>query len=343
MGSIRLSDAITEYQAHLKARGLKPNTIKNSAQVLGKALAVWGNIQVSTVSPHHIDRLFTAGGWSPRTANLYLSGVRRFLKWCRSHRYMPLNYDPTESWANVRVPKNQDRDRIPVEMFSELLDAAPHPRDRAIVALGLYTLARGSELSTLKVRDLDLDANTLEFYRHKTQDFDTMPVSAELHTEMVRWLNWYRADQGTLQGDWLLVPAKSPDLWVQDENRRLVRPVGHWSSVKPTVRETKPYRAVQRSLRALGLPAHSEGVHTLRRSSARALADSLRGEGYDGALLRVASLLGHSSTKVTEHYIGWGLERHQRNAMIAGKPMFPVPQGGTVIQFGGSHGHDQAV
>lgn len=342
MSSIRLADAISEYQAHLKARGLKPNTIKNSAQVLGKALDVWGNIQVSTIGPHHIDRLFMVGAWAPRTQNLYLSGVRRFLKWCRTHRYMPLNYDPTETWQNARVPKNQDRDRIPVDMFPSLLDAAPHPRDRAIVALGLYTLARGSELSTLKVHDLDLDGNTLEFYRHKTQDFDSMPVSQELHTEMVRWLNWYRQDQGTLRGEWYLVPAKCPDLWVHGENHRLVRADKH-SSVKPTVRETKPYRAVQRSLRELGLPAHSEGVHTLRRSSARALADSLRAEGYDGALLRVASLLGHSSTKVTEHYIGWGLERDQRNAMIAGKPMFPVPHSGTVVQFGGSHGRDQAV
>lgn len=343
MSSIRLSDAITEYQAHLRARGLKPNTVKNSAQVLGKALTVWGNIQVSTVSPHHIDRLFMVGAWAPRTANLYLSVVRRFLKWCRTHRYMPLNYDPTETWANARVPKNTDRDRIPVDMFGELLDSAPHPRDRAIVALGLYTLARGSELSTLKVHDLDLDSASLELYRHKTQDYDTMPVSQELHTEMVRWLNWYRSDQGTLRGEWFLVPAKQPDLWVQNENRRLVRPVGHWSSVKPTVQETKPYRAVQRSLRAMGLPAHSEGVHTLRRSSARAYADALRAEGYDGALLRTASLLGHSSTKVTEHYIGWGLERDQRNAMIAGKPMFPTVEVGAVLEFGGSHGRDQAV
>jgi integrase len=340
--SVRLADAISEYQAHLKARGLKPNTIKNSGQVLGKALKQWGNIQVASIGPSHIDRLFTAGGWSGSTQNLYLSNLRGFFKWCRTHRYMQLNYDPTETWQNVRVPKNQQRDRIPPEMFGELLDAAPHPRDRAIVALGLYTLARGSELSTLKIHDLDLDNNTLDFYRHKTQDFDTMPVSAELHTEMVRWLNWLRADQGTLRGDWFLVPAKQPDLWEHDGSRHLVRSAKD-ASVKPTVRETKPYRAVQRTLRALGLPAHSEGVHTLRRSSARAYADALRAEGYDGALLRVASLLGHSSTKVTEHYIGWGLERDQRNKMLAGQPMFPVPLGGTVVQIGEGRGHDQAV
>ena len=335
MKHMKMSVAIRDFEAHLLARRLAPNTVKNAKQVLTRAMKEWGDILVSSIEPRHIDRLFTAGGWGPTTQNLYLGQLRTFFKWARVNGYLPKDFDPTATWGTARTPRNKDRDRIPAEMFEDLLDAAPHPRDRAIVALGLYTFSRGSELSTLKIHDLDLGEGLLHVRRHKTLDEDSLPVSEELAREMVRYLNWYRQDQGTLVGHWYLVPAKQPDLWKQDKvTRRLVK-VDKPSSLKPTVMETKPYRAVQRALRALGLPSHSEGVHTLRRSAARAYADNLRTEGYDGALLRVASFLGHRSTKVTEQYIGWGLERDQRNAMVKGKPMFPTSKGGGLLKVVG--------
>jgi integrase len=65
------------------------------------------------------------------------------------------------------------------------------------------------------------------------------------------------------------------------------------------------------------------GGHVLRRSGARALFDRLRHEGYDGALKRVQSMLGHSNSVISERYLSLGVERLQRNEMLAGKPMFP--------------------
>lgn len=335
MRHIKLSVAITEYERHLVARRLAVNTVKNCKQILARAMREWGDILVSSIEPRHIDRLFIAGAWQPTTQNLYLGQVRSFFNWCRVNGYMARDADPTSTWGTARTPRQQDKNRIPVEMFPDLLDAAPHPRDRAIVALGLYTFSRGSEISTLKIHDLDLGEGLLHMFRHKTLDEDSLPVSEELAREMVRYLNWYRQDQGALNGTWYLTPAKQPDLWKHDpQTRRLVK-VDKPSSVKPKVMETKPYRAVQRALRALGLPSHSEGVHTLRRSAARAYADALRAEGYDGALLRTASFLGHRSTKVTEVYIGWGLERDQRNRMVKGKPMFPAAGGGGLLKVVG--------
>lgn len=322
LSTVYLSDAIEEYGLHMQARGLAHATRKNAAQVLHKALVGWGNILVSSITDSHVDRLFTAGDWAPRTRNLYMQNLRQFFKWCRLRRYMSKDYDPTDLWGTAKVPTNQDKLRIPVSEFAALLDAAPHPRDRAIVALGLFTFMRGSEMSTLRVGDLNLGLAQLRMTRHKTADEDVLPVSSELASEMARYLNWYRADQGTLNESWFLVPAKNPDPWEQGPDGLLRRREAP-ASLRPRTMESKPYRAVQRALRAAGYDVLGEGAHTLRRSGARALADSLRSTGYDGALLRVASMLGHKSTKVTEHYIGWGLERTQRNEMIAGKPMFP--------------------
>lgn len=338
MKPIRLNEAIEQYIAHLAARNLANNTIKNARQVLTKAEQRWGDILVASITDAHVDRLFSTAEWGPRTRNLYLQNIRQFFRWCRLRKYMARDYDPTDMWANSKVPTNQDKLRVPVEQFGQLLDACPHPRDRAVVALGLYTFMRGSEISTLRIKDLDLSRSELKIVRHKTKDEDVLPVSSELIYEMNLWMNWYRADQGTLLDDWWLVPAKNPDRWEQGPDG-LLRRSARKSSVRPRIRETKPYRAVQRALKGIGMDVHGEGSHTLRRSGARALADSLRSEGYDGALLRVASMCGHKSIKVTEHYIGWGLERKQRNEMLAGKPMFPgVPQTPGLRIVGGTSG-----
>lgn len=342
MRSERFSTATEEYMNHLAARNLAPNTIKNSRQVLNKAIALWGDVQMGSIKDTHVDLLFAKSEWSARTRNLYLQTLRQFFKWARLRHYMPRDFDPTEMWGNQKVTTNKEKLRVPPEQFGALLDAAPHPRDRAVVALGLFTFMRGSEISTLRVGDLDLGRGELRIVRHKTHDEDVLPVSSELAEEMVRWINFYRADQGVLLPDWFLVPAKNPDPWVQGPDGLLKRSEKP-ASLRPRIMEKKPYRAVQRALRGIGLDVQGEGSHTLRRSGARAWADSLRHEGYDSALLRVASMCGHKSTKVTEHYIGWGLERKQRNEMLSGKPMFPdLPTGGIRIVKDDWHGRDRA-
>lgn len=319
--AIRMSEAITEYLAFRRAHGDKPNTLSNHGQVLRKAQQCWGDILISSIRAEHVSRLFTQNEWAPSTRNLYLGNIKGFFAWARSMRYMARDFDPCERWGSVRVPDSEAL-RIDVHRFAEVLDAAPHPRDRAIIALGLFTLSRGSEVSNFRIQDLDLGNGTLRIYRQKTGDLDTLPVASELAGEMGRYLIWYRQDQGVLRPDWFLVPAKNPDAWEQGPDGRLVRS-NVMASVKPTVREGKPYRAVQRALGSMGYDRKNVGLHTLRRSGARALADRLRSEGYDSALLRTGSLMGHRDTKMTERYIGWHLERSQRNAMLSGQSMYP--------------------
>lgn len=321
--TITLSDTREQYRAHLEARGLAPNTIKNNIQVLNIALALWGNIQITSISGVHIDRLFRARRWSPATRNLYLSFLRGFFRWCRREGYMARDFDPTDGWGNTRVPR-QEKLRIPPEKFPDLLEVAPHPRDRMVCALGLFTFCRGGELATLRISDVDLTRHELRIYRHKTREEDFLPISVELAQELDRWFGWYRQDTGSiLDPEWYLVPSKYPNLFRQNGlTRRLEVVQGATAHVRPTQQMTHPYRAVKRTLAALGYPDHGEGEHTLRRSGARALFDHLRDQGYDGALMRVSSMLGHADVKVTQRYLGLSLERTQRNESIAGELMF---------------------
>jgi integrase len=332
--SIRLTEAREQYVRSLRAQGLQERTVKNSQQVIGRGIALWGDILLTSITPGHIDSLFAHYAWKESTRNLYLSNLRAFFKWARTHKWMPKDECPTTGWRTLAVPEVM-RTQIPLSEFRELMDAAPHPRDRAVVAMGLFTFMRGGEMSTLRICDLDLDSDELAMRRHKTKKNDVLPVSSELHEEMVRWLNWYRADQGALRPGWYLLPAKHPNHTYYDPTTRQIA-VDHTvlASLRPTSMLLRPYTVIQRAMAALGYETYWEGEHTLRRSGARALADTLRDRGFDSALMRVSSMLGHKDTKITQHYIGWDLEKKQRNEDIAGKPMFPsLAETHEVIEF----------
>lgn len=332
--NITLADAVDEYTRHLRARGLADNTVKNNIQALTAAQRTWGNILVGSIRAVHIDRYFQENQWGPSTRNLYRGYLSQFFKWSRNHGYMGRDFDPLFGWRNERVPE-APRMRLPVDQFYPLMDSCTHPRDRAVVALGLFTFLRGSELQTLRVNDLDMSDLTLDIYRRKTRQYDTMPVCEELREEMVRWLNWYRQDQGQIIGSWFLVPSKKPDEWAQVN--------GVWqrsdklASLRPEQKIGHPYAIVQRALANLGYDTKGEGEHTLRRSGARALFDTLRSQGRDGALMRVSSMLGHRDTRITEAYIGLNMERDQRNAALSGERMFPqiTTDMGTLHVIGG--------
>jgi len=81
------------------------------------------------------------------------------------------------------------------------------------------------------------------------------------------------------------------------------------------------HRYVQKPLRAFGVTLRDgddkskmEGVHTLRRSGARALFDEMVAQGsYDRVLRNVSAMLHHKSTVMTERYLGFDVDVTKRN------------------------------
>lgn len=331
---LRLSDAIDSYIDHITARGAARNTIKNHRQPLNKALELWGNIYVQSITPKHIDDLFSSTDWSGSTRNLYLSTLRGgFFAWCRRNRHVHRDFDPTDGWRNVRV-EVRPKLWLGPEEFNDLLTACDNARDRAVVALGLFTFCRGSEISLLKVGSVDFDNHRLRVFRPKTQEWDDLPISLELERELRRWIAAYEQEVGQpLQQDWFLVPARSALPMLFDHTVGKLQPTGEPARLKPTVQLGKPYDCVKRPLHRIGYMDKGSGAHTLRRSGARALFDRLRSEGYDGALRRTSAMLGHKSVLMTERYLGLQLERLQRDELIAGVEMFPAMRPATVTDI----------
>lgn len=75
-----------------------------------------------------------------------------------------------------------------------MLESAECPRDRAILAVAMNTGLRRSSLRDLRVGDVDLDTLNLHVRIAKTKLEDGMPMTADLHDELKRWLIRYSTD-----------------------------------------------------------------------------------------------------------------------------------------------------
>lgn len=324
-----------EYLAYRRTTAAKSeSTIKNDDLALRLLIRACGDIQPANITPQHVDKLVAllSDGKATATFNTRLAAVKTFLAWCRHRGYVRHN-------ALALIPSRRnakpDRHRVPVTQFPALLDAALHPRDRIVIAIGLWLFLRASEIRHLKIRDLDLETNDLHVYIQKTHDYDVMPVSSFLETELRKWLTFYTEDVqrsgircahdgcGPLCEDWFLVPSKHSNAYCQDARGRIVVDPTRLGRLKPTCPMNRhAEKSVKAALHRIGHPTFQEGCHTLRRSGARAYFDQLVEDGYDGALKMVSAMLHHASVTMTEHYLGIREDRHRRNSQIKGRVFF---------------------
>lgn len=327
MTSLLLGDAVDRYLNFVRSAYTK-GTYQASEQSLRLFLSVVGNVQMRTLAPRHAERFqshMLQHGQKPNTVNTRMSRLSAFTKWAVSNRYMSASI--TGTTRAVPVPA-KPRLRVPVTDFPRLLDAAERPDHRIVVALGLFLFLRASEVSSLRVRDVDLDQGVISVTIQKTNDWDEMPICWELDQELRRWLTEYARDIGRpLHGDDFLVPAhKSFPGW---------HPRPESGTFNPTRRLDRPFNHVQRVLQKAGYPVteggkrKGEGCHTLRRSGARFYFDGLVEGRYgdksarDDALRIVMAALHHKSASTTERYLGLEGDRMKRDRSIKGVRLLP--------------------
>lgn len=326
--SLLLSDVAEEYIRHRRTAYTKATALV-SDQTMRQFLALVGNIQTRSLVPRHAERFqswLLSQGHKPNTINSRMSQLSNFSRWAQAHRYVPAHFVGTV--RNIPVPR-QARLRVPVDDFPRLLDAADRPDHRITVALGLFTFMRGGDLRHRRVRDVDLDQGTISTIIQKTNDWDEKPITWELDQELRRWFTAYAEDIGRpLHGSDFLIPA----------HRRfpgwLPRP--DTGNFQPDRMVLRPFQHVQAVLEKAGYPVcidgkkTSEGVHTLRRSGARAFYDALVDgrlgdpSARDDALRQVMSALNHRTLATTEGYIGLERDRQKRDASLKGARLIPL-------------------
>lgn len=340
---MKLSEALDEFLQYRRASvGIKESTLKNDAMNLRSFIRSTGDIQVSKVRSDHVARHLASKSESgPGNHNNHVAKLNLFFEFCRRRAYVRKDFDPMRE-THRRKTVQRDSNRVPVTDFPLLLDRAGSPRNRAVIAAALYLLCRANEIRTLNVGDLDLATGRIRVTVHKSGGLvDNMPVSTEFDREMRTWLTYYTNDIGHVPSpDMPLFPAQR---YIHEEHNASGRfhPGDGVYHLDPYYRCGKLERVAHTALNNIGFPIRdadgkslNEGMHTFRRSGARALFDQLCEQSYDGAIRMVQSMLHHKNMNTTEIYLGLNMEQHKRDELLRGHSMYgTVDLGSNVVNL----------
>lgn len=249
----------------------------------------------------------------------YHSWVTNFIKWGADNDY----------WKNSAHKFNPGklstrRSKAPHWMTPDFMRETWEKQNwykRGLTAFAGLSLARGGEIATLKVGDLDLDAKRVDIVRWKTDTHDDrLPLVEELVSEMRLYLAEYERSIGEpLTKDMFLFPRYGRN-WKNVEG---------W--VKPSEQRDRPGPTLKQIIVG-NLPADQRddpkittglGGHSFRRSSARALYERLTRVYKEADAMRVVQgMLGHEDILNTQRYIGLGSVRAVRDRVMDNITMF---------------------
>lgn len=340
---VRLSETIDAYQKRRKLENITEGVLRNERSTLTRLLKqCGGNLYMDSIQDHHVDDTLAemAVTNSPRSMANHFHTLSGFFKWCMDSGRLKRN-----PMAGMKPPQFivRDRNRLEVSKFPALLDAADNPRDRMLMAMGLYTLGRTVEIKAVRVGDYKPELRRVQMdlakVRGRQVATDMKPVTVELREELDRWLAVYEQWCGPLQPEWYLIPTRTqgtPVRW-RDGVARLNQ---NWVPTRQ-ISQNVPKKIVQLALESVGFPTRAddgsslnEGMHTLRRSGARARYDAKRWMGHDNAIRHVQMLLNHANATMTEVYIGINLDKIERDEELMGDYMYPQNRtDGQVIDF----------
>lgn len=331
--NIRLNEACERYMERIKNEGQSAASLYTAHYALTrfrKAVATSRepNPYIHTIDAGAMDDYcYGPDGIRRNVAavsfNRYRSVLKVFFDYALVMRWTDVN--PMDGIGRARPDAPKSRLMLNAGELLSLLDHTSNPVERIACSLGMNTGMRANDIRRLTVFDASLAGGEIQTMIRKTRKFDRKPITMELHWELVKWLNTYadfmgRESRADLEGEWLLVPSYRNSAPAEREQRVHLRPLQV---------HTNPWRMVQRPLARMGYPTKGEGFHTLRRSSARALFESLRdgGEGRDHALMIVKEFLNHSSVVQTEGYLGLNQERAIRDNLLKDRPFLTALAG----------------
>jgi integrase len=347
-GSMKLTleKALEAFEAESRSLGHSPEYTRVTFVFLRKfrgaceALTRYKaeDMPVKAITPACITGYFTClQGLGQGSQNRGLAALRTFLDYLEQRE--ELKPGASAKLLKGRKHKTAVRKRkhyIPAEQFGEMLDLAGkrHPADRAAVAVALYTLARQGEIASIRLKDVDIPGGVIRIHRHKRNRWTDVTICPDLNDELMTWLWQYANAEGILSPGimrdehpgWYLIPHLVP-----------VRNKGTYRAelIKYAIEPDKPLarleNIVKNGLDILGADTEDgvyvrhlgEGMHTIRRSGARAMFDYLADEvGEAKSLLQVSIMLDHDDPQMTLRYIDRDVERDRLNKFLKTGSMY---------------------
>lgn len=336
---LKVTDALPAFGQYMAGRGLAAGTVKRHMVCARGFAAACQQVKGPSVTMGQVDhecvaRYFNQLPGEQGYRNNALETVRNFLNWAEKWGYLRPGFTAARLLEGYkgRKAERQPKHYITAEEFPALLQAAGdrNPCDRAVVAVALYTLARQSEIAPAKLRDLDLTRDDIRLYREKRKRWTTTGVTPELHAEMETWLRIYAQKTGYLSPatmirehpEWLLIPSRRS--WSGGYKLQPDKPI---CAMERVAKRLLTDLGVTTTRQGKSVDHLGEGMHTIRRSGARAMLKNLsEGLGHQRALVQVSVMLDHDDTRQTLRYIGMDQEKEELNDWLRGNSMYALPK-----------------
>ena len=276
-------------------------------------------------------------GLSVHSIETYTSGLVTFYKYCIERRVtdvkeisLDLLYDYISSHSRARITCFRlflaylyDNDVLPVN-FALIIDQIPKREYKKIPATytreeidkieqsvnrnnnvgkrnyAMFLLAsrlgmRSEDIAQLQLTYIKWDKGIIEFTQHKTEKILTLPLLTDVGNAIVDYIRYARPKEYRPTGK-VFLRAQAP--FDEAVSSKIVCNV-----VRAIIRRSKVHTGDRQ-----------KGAHSMRHS----LATNLLG---NGALLpTISSILGHSSTDSTKHYLGTDITTIMKSAL----PVAPV-------------------
>ncbi len=300
-------DLIREYLAYLQVeKGLSANSLESYARDL-RRLQAWADVKAVGVAELTRKDLrewiaqLSREGLSPSTVSRAVSAVRGLFRFLMLDGH--LKKHPAEDLDTPQgmayLPKFLTEDEMELLLNAPDTETSEGLRDRAILELLYATGLRVSELTSLKLAEIDLDAGLIVCHGKGSKE-----RRVPLGRSAAHWLQTYigaRARRG----------SESPYLFINNAGRPLTRQLA-WAAIK-------------RYASSAGLKGVSP--HTLRHS----FATHLLQRGADSR--SVQALLGHTDisttqiyTHITDNHLRATYDRHHPRASISQAATVPADE-----------------
>lgn len=201
-------------------------------------------------------------GLSTGTQSMYGITLLQFLRWCGNKQFEEFKF-------NIKVERSRV-DWLTVEEATDIIAKAPDVWTMAMETMFIYTGIRLSELSTLRMNNVNEDFILVIGKGRKARK---IPVSPELWEEMRPYTEWRR----TRSGDLFLMHPKV------------------CSHMEGPYSTTGIAQAIRRHSESYG---RHFSPHTFRRSYGRHLYKA------GMSLVEIQRLYGHASMEMTVRYLG---------------------------------------
>jgi site-specific recombinase XerD len=278
-------DLLQRYQVYCQQKEYSIATQNHYRKITEKLLSFLESQGIEQpakiIAKHLLDYINTLAGYSYKTVELELCGLRSFLRYLHQNNVHPADL------ANVIPPiKARKQSRIPSvwtqENISKLIDAIDKgnpagKRDYAMILLASRLGLRTIDIKRMKLSDLKWPDKRIEIIQSKTQKKLSLPLLPDIGWAIIDYLKNGRPK------------VESPYLFLR-----------HLAPLVPFSDENRLHQIIVKYMRIAKIPlspGKQKGMHSLRHT----LASRLLAENTP--LPIISDILGHISSESTAVYL----------------------------------------